>query len=136
MAARTAYFKPHTLLRYLYRDASSYKAHGAVVLPGVATPEHDRRLRAGLIDGEYFIPEKVGLPSLRERLYEYASGSPTDDDHLLHEFVELRAATAEEVDAGSSAGQLDEVLERFEREARSGWWAGSDALIERLGLDP
>lgn len=125
-----------TLFRYLYRDASNYKAHGAVVLSGVATPEHDRRLRATLIDGEYFIPEKVGLPSLRERLYEYSSGAPTADDHLLHEFVELRAATAEEVDAGTPAGQLDEMLERFEREARSGWWGGLDELLERLALEP
>ena len=121
-------------LTYLYRDASNYKAHGGVVLSGMTTPEHDHRLRASLIDGEYFIPEKVGLPSLRERLYEYSSGSPTPDDHLLHEFVELRAATAEEVDAGPTAGQLDEMLERFEQQARAGWWAGSDALIGRLGL--
>ncbi|HUG27150.1 MAG TPA: hypothetical protein VMK53_02545, partial [Gemmatimonadales bacterium] len=107
----------------------------AVVLSGVATPEIDRRLRATLIDGEYFIPEKVGLPSLRERLYEHSSGSPTANDHLLHEFVELRAETAEEVDAGPAAGRLDELLERFEERARTGWWAGSDALMERLGLE-
>ena len=112
---------PHTLLRYLYRDASNHKAHGAAVLSGAATPEHDHRLRASLIDGEYFIPEKLGLPSLRERLCEYSGGAPTEDDHVLHELVELRAATVKEVDAGPTAGQLDEMLERFEREARSGW---------------
>ncbi len=136
MAARTADFKPHTLLTYLYRDTSNYKAHGAMIVSGKATPDHDHRLRASLIDGEYFIPEKVGMPSLRERLYEYSGGSPTEDDHLLHEFVELRAATAEELGAGTTAGQLDELLERFEREARAGWWVGLDELLERLELEP
>lgn len=136
MAVRTIGFRPHTLLTYLYRDASNYKVHGAVIVSGETTPKHDRRLRTSLIDGEYFIPEKVGLPSLRERLYEYSSGSPTDDDHLLHEFVELRAATAEEVHAGPTAGQLEELLESFEREARAGWWVGLDELLERLELEP
>lgn len=123
-------------LSYLYRDASNYKANGAVIVSGKSTPEHGRRLRASLIDSEYFIPEKVGLPSLRERLYEYSSGSPTEDDHLLHELVELRAATAEEVETGPTAGQLDELLARFEREARAGWWDGLDELLERLQLEP
>lgn len=126
----------HTRLLYLYRDASNYKARGAVIVFGEATPEYDRRLRASLIDDEYFIPEKVGLPSLRERLYEYSSGSPTVDDHSLHEFLELRAATAEEVDTGPTAVQLDELLARFEREARAGWWVGLDELLERLELEP
>lgn len=127
---------PHTLLRYLYRDAANYKAHGTVILSGKTSPEHDRRLRTSLIDGEYFIPEKVGLPSLRERLYQYSSGSPTEDDHVLHEFVELRAATTEEMGSWPTMGQLDELLERFEREARSGWWAGLGELLERLELEP
>lgn len=127
---------PHTLLTYLYRDASNYKAHGAVIVSGVATAEHDRRLRASLIDGEYFIPEKVGLPSLRERLCEYSNWSPTKDDHLLHEFVDLRDATADEVGTWPMAGQLDELLKCFEREARAGWWVGLDELLERLELEP
>lgn len=124
------------LFTYLYRDASNYKAHGAVVLSGAVTPEHKRRLRASLIDGEYFIPEKVGLPSLRERLYEYSDGSPTEDDHVLHELVELRTATVEEAAAGPCVGQLDELLVCFEREANAGWWIGLDELLERLELEP
>lgn len=126
----------HTLLRYLYRDASNYKAHGAVVVSGSATLEHEHRLRASLIDGEYFIPENVGLPSLRERLYEYSGGSPAEDDHVLHELVELRPATAEEAGAGPCVGALDELLVCFEREAKAGWWVGLDELLERLELEP
>lgn len=126
---------PHTHLTYLYRDASNYKAHGAVLLSGEATAEHHHRLRESLIDSEYFIPERVGLPSLRERLYQYSSGAPTDDDHVLHELVELRPATAEEVRAEGEVIPVEALVERFEAAARVGWWHGIERLVGELGLD-
>jgi hypothetical protein len=59
--ACTETLTPHTLLTYLYRDAANYKAHGDVLLSGEATSDLHRRIRESLIDGEYFIPEKVGI---------------------------------------------------------------------------
>lgn len=127
--------EPQSLLAYRYRDAANYKANGAVLLSGEATAEHHRRLKASQIDGEYFIPEKVGLPSLRERLYQYSEGVPTSDDHLLHELVELRPATAEEVCAQAAAVPVEALVERFEAAAHAGWWHGIERLVEELGLD-
>jgi hypothetical protein len=124
----------HTLLSYRYRDASNFKANGEVLLSGEPTPELLRRLQASLIDGEHFIPEKVGLPSLREQLYQYSGGSPTDDDHLLHEFVELRAPLPGEVASLPAIGDLEALVARFEANARRGWWSGVAELIEELDL--
>jgi len=125
---------PHTLLSYRYRDASNYKAHGAVLLSGEPTPELRRRLQASLIDGEHFIPEKVGLPSLREQLYQHSDGDPADDDHLLHEFVDLREALPAEVASQPLTGDLTGLVARFEATARRGWWTDTAELVDRLDL--
>lgn len=120
---------------YLYRDASNYKAREDMLLEGELTPELEARLRPSLIDGEYFIPEKVGLPSLRERLYQYSDGVPTSDDHLLHELVEIRSATAEECVATGSTMSIESLVQQFESTSRAGWWSEVDRLVEELGLD-
>jgi hypothetical protein len=64
---------------YLYRDASNYKFRGEFVLSGFVS-EHD--IRKYLIDGEYFIPRAVGLPSL-------VPENENCDDHQLHEIEHL-----------------------------------------------
>jgi hypothetical protein len=124
----------HTLLSYRYRDASNFKANGEVVLLGEPTPGLKHRLQATLIDGEYFIPEKVGLPSLREQLYRYSEDGPTADDHLLHEFVELRAATPTEIASAAATGDLADLVALFEANARRGWWSDLSDLIDQLDL--
>lgn len=124
----------HTLLTYRYRDASNFKANGEVLLSGELTPELRDRLQVSLLDGEYFIPEKVGLPSLRAKLYQYSEGNPTDDDHLLHEFVELRTALPEEAASQPVSGDLVELVARFEVNARRGWWTDVAELMDQLDL--
>ncbi|MFN2316549.1 MAG: hypothetical protein ABR551_04270 [Gemmatimonadales bacterium] len=119
---------------YLYRDASNYKAHEDMLLKGELTPELEARLRGALIDDEYFIPEKVGVPSLRERLYQYSDGASTDDDHLLHEVLEIRAATPEEASAGAALMSVEELVRRFEAVSAQGWWTGASHLLDELGL--
>lgn len=123
------------LFTYLYRDASNCKAREDIILVGELTSDLEARLRRCLIDGEYFIPEKVGLPSLRERLYQYSDEAPTSADHLLHELVELRPATAEECVAASSTMPIESLVQQFEATARAGWWNGAERLVEELGLD-
>jgi len=125
---------PHTLLLYRYRDASNFKANGEILLSGTATPELRSRLCSSLLDGEYFIPEKVGLPSLREQLYAYSDGIPTDDDHLVHEFVELREALPAESTTLAVTANLVELVAQFEAHARRGWWSDISALMDQLDL--
>jgi hypothetical protein len=118
--------QPHSLLSYRYRDAANYKAHGAVLLSGEATSDHHRRLRESLIDGEYFIPERVGILSLREQLYGDTGAGATRDDHLLHELVDLRPATRHEIASMTPVAGVEEFVMRFEGKKRDGmgWWDG------------
>lgn len=107
-----------------------------MLLSGEASAEHHRRLRESLIDGEYFIPEKVGIPALREQLYGGSGAQATRDDHLLHELVEMRPATPQEIASMTPVAELDEFVMRFEgkRKDGSGWWLGlGDGLLDLLG---
>ena len=49
---------------YLYRDASNYKFRGSFIVDGDLDLE---MLRPLLLDGAWFVPERVGLPALRPR---------------------------------------------------------------------
>jgi len=88
-----------------------------------------------LIDHEHFIPEKVGIPALREKLYG-GGAAASRDDHLLHEFVELREATPQEVASMTPIGEVEEVVMRFETRAKEsgGRWQGIAELLLDLGL--
>lgn len=127
---------PHTLLTYRYRNAANYKANGEVLLSGEATPDLHRRLRESLIDGEQFIPEKVGIPALREKLYQYSGGRSNEDDHLLHEFIDMRAATRQEIASMTPVAEVEEFVMRFEARSKGeeGWWHGIAELLLDLGL--
>jgi hypothetical protein len=52
---------------YLYRCAGNYKEWGEVLL---SNPEHrpldelEAEIRSNLIDGEFFIAEQIGIPTL------------------------------------------------------------------------
>ncbi len=70
-------------LAYMYRDASNYKSHHAVILPTALTDEEvNTALTALRICGsdDEFVPEDVGLHSL-------VPDNVNDDDHCLHELV-------------------------------------------------
>jgi len=70
----------NTELTYLYRDASNYKFFCSVILSG------DIRLSElcnYLHEGDYFIPERVGLKSLVPVV-------TNEDDHIWHELVSTK----------------------------------------------
>jgi hypothetical protein len=71
--------KMNTRIAYLYRDAANYKTWGEEVIEGTLTLE---QLTPYLIDGEFFIPEDVGMPCLQP-------DPGTEDDHDLHTIEEL-----------------------------------------------
>lgn len=104
--------KDISVFEYLYRDASNYKTYGKVLLSGRARPTHMATIASALIDGEYFLPSLVGLPDLTAELFAYSNG-PTEDDHEWHEYIDLRAANAEEVVKEESVGDLEDFVARF-----------------------
>ena len=73
---------PNTEIWYLYRDASNYKRHNRQVVSGQITETKVADIISCLDDGEYFIPEQVGLPA--DRLDEYERDS---DDHCWLELA-------------------------------------------------
>ena len=68
----------NTKIEYMYRDASNYKTFNEAILKGSLSDKEKREIISTLFDGEYFIPEQVGLEA--DRFDEY-----TDDDHSLCE---------------------------------------------------
>ena len=72
----------NTRLTYLYRDASNYKAVTDVVVKGRLTNKQKDKIMESLLDGEYFIPEQLGLPITRP------DDKITDDDHCYCEIDE------------------------------------------------
>lgn len=96
---------------YLYRDASNYKAFGVLLLEGKASNSHRAKIIEVLDGGEFFIAEQVGVPTLYEELWKFSNG-PSDDDHVWHTFVRLRAATKRDL-REAVWGTLDELVEKF-----------------------
>lgn len=77
-----------TIVEYLYRDASNYKAFGAVALPGALTEEQIDAFREDYVDND-FLPAQVGLPALQSELLAHG-GSDGEDDHIWHEITDIR----------------------------------------------
>ncbi|MFH0934904.1 MAG: hypothetical protein V1879_06830 [Pseudomonadota bacterium] len=98
---------------YMYRDGSNYKAWGSLLLSGEPTLEDVTALKECLESGEYFVAEQVGIPPVCKELWDLSGGS-TDDDHALHEFVALRAATDEERKSMLLYGGLSHLLKAFQ----------------------
>lgn len=101
----------NTRISYLYRDASNFKQHNNVVVPGTFTQEQIETIISCLDEGEYFIPVQVGFP---EKRFE----SITEDDHC---WFELNRDGFEETDAEASIDMTpDEVVAKF-LEAKGNW---------------
>lgn len=109
--------KANTRIEYLYRDADNYKCHNAVVIPGTMSREQIVRLMACLDEGEYFIPEQVGLPANDMQSLGYSYDEQSD-----HPWFQLYAsgivptaqAPTEDVDP-------EALVVRFEKAAKDGW---------------
>jgi len=101
------------VFEYLYRDAANYKAWGEILLSGVPSQDDIAVLRACLESGEYFVAEQVGIPPVYKELWDLSDG-PTSDDHALHEFVALRAASKNERKSLPLFGELSSLLGTFQ----------------------
>lgn len=102
----------NTRIEYMYRDASNYKAYGEAVLRGTISESEKEAIGKALYDGEFFIPEEVGLDGLAgdlgvldeehdhpfhtiEGFFE-TEGSPTDLAPSAEEFVKLMLGMTQE----------------------------------------
>ncbi|HEV2561074.1 MAG TPA: hypothetical protein VGT78_02935 [Rhizomicrobium sp.] len=94
---------------YLYRDAGNYKFWGEFYVAGELSIEE---LRPHLFHGEYFVPEKVGIPAL-------VPESRNDDDHMLHELESIEIA-----DASPYLFTSSELINCFRAANASGWFSG------------
>lgn len=112
----------NTKIYYLYRDASNYKQLNTFVCEGEYDQSDVDRIIASLQDGEYFIPENVGLPC--ERFTDW-----TEDDHLYCEMdsddFELTSDSPDSILDGTQWRPItvSELAGRFEAAADDGWTA-------------
>lgn len=104
--------KKFSTFEYSYRDASNYYVHGFLILSGTCKKKDKEKIFATLQDHIFFVPEHISLPPLQGELYAY-TGGPTDDDHPLHEFLDLRPAMPEEIDMKPVFCSVKEMVKRF-----------------------
>lgn len=99
----------NTRVDWMYSDASNYKQHSSVVLPGVPDPADLARLQTLVDNGEAFLPGQVGL----EPLYGQ-NESHYDDDHIWHELTEIRitdqVADRTDLTAAAFAAQFNGIV--------------------------
>ena len=107
----------YSVFEYLYRDAANYKVWGPLLLLGKHTQEDIAALRACMESSEYFVAEQVGIPPLYKELWVLSDG-PTEDDHALHEFVELRTARQEDTETLPVFGELTKLMTAFQSVSR------------------
>lgn len=101
--------RPRCRFEYLYRDAGNYKGRGWVVLWGEASAENERRIREVLIEGSWFVAERVGVPTL----YHLVRGDAEPDeeeDHGWHEFVQLGKV---EVGDGEGVMRIERLISKL-----------------------
>jgi len=115
--------------RYLYRDASNYKAWGDVVFgnPDDITLEEveTRLMKAFDVDG-IFVAHQAHIPEI----FLYADGSITEADHCFHEFDSVEFT--EEPRSDKDSRSIKAFVEQVELESLHGWKAFNPA--ERLLL--
>ena len=101
-----------TIFEYLYRDASNYKAHGAVLLDGRLDEASKRKIQDRFERDEYFVADQLGVPDLRPKLWEWSGGQPNEDDHSWHEFSGLYDATATDQQTLERCGSVEDFARR------------------------
>jgi len=92
---------------YLYRDAANYKQFGCVVLnnPTKIDPELATKLiREHLIDGEFFLPEKIQVPFLEQFDYN------PEIDHDWYEFEKFSLTEEEPTQSINAQDFLDTFI--------------------------
>jgi hypothetical protein len=100
---------PFLKITYRYADAGNWKFWGEFHVRGEMSLND---LQPYLFEGEFFIPERIGLRSLVPEM-------KNEDDHLLHTFEELAAAEPSPYECTAN-----ELVERVRLADEEGWFAG------------
>lgn len=103
--------RKNTRINYLYRDASNYKKHNEVIIPGTFTEEQIHTIIDCLQGGEHFIPSEVNLPEIR-------FGDRTKADHP---WFELSKDGFEETEAKANCYISPEDLVKLFLERKKAW---------------
>lgn len=105
----------YTLVKYSYTDAGNYKFYGKFSLSGFFLLTD---ISSYLIHREYFIPTRIGLPSL-------VPSPGNSDDHSLHEFM-----SATDTEMGMADCLMDKKkLINLARTAKNvGWFRNLNSL--------
>lgn len=102
----------NSVINYLYRDAANYKIHNRCVINGLLSKEQQETILSCLDDGEFFLPQLVGMPEKRFDEWD------EEDDHL---FFEMDAGAFETTDKACDIQTTpDELTARFQ--ARKDNW--------------
>ena len=108
----------YVVFEYLYRDASNYKIHGALLLEGDITGNEESIFNSHFECGTFFIPEVIGIPELRSQLFVY--DGPNSDDHEYHEIVCIREANTDDLAQLKPYGTFQDLLARIEKNLETG----------------
>ena len=103
----------NTRFSYLYRDACNYKAFNQVVIKGECS-DQDKRLINLALDGEFFIPEQIGLPLVRP------SEEITIDDHCFAELDPENDINLTDEEP-TVAITWSEIMNNFRAALKDGW---------------
>jgi hypothetical protein len=101
--------RPICKITYRYADAGNWKFWGEFCVLGTLRFDD---LRPHLFDEEFFIPERIGVPSL-------VPDVKNDDGHLLHTFQDFAV-----VDSAPCVWTVEELVERVRLANKQGWFAG------------
>lgn len=96
----------NTELSYTYRDSSNYKQCETLILVGKISQINIEIIISKLIDGQFFIPEQVGLSALQKRFAVLNT-----DDHPYHELLRENIRLVES--EPTTMLTIDELVERF-----------------------
>ena len=102
----------NTKMSYMYRDACNYKSHAEVILNGRMSDAQAAEILGTLDDGEYFIPEAVGLDAPRESVYDF------DVDHP---YWELKPYDFKDTDKAPTTDITPEELVKSFKEMSGKW---------------
>ena len=115
-------------IQYSYRDANNYKQHASIAVTKEPTKRQLQELRNACEEGEYFIPQQVGIRPLQD-----AWDKPDPDaDHAWHElgdgFGKIEV-TRWAIDPICGPIHPRVLVARFQQAAREGWdimlWEGN-----------
>lgn len=116
----------NTKISYLYRDAGNNKRRSDIVIGGKMSKDQEKIIKSCLYDGEWFLPEPVGLPA-NDLADEY--GYDEVLDHPWFEWVGFKIVD-EAPTPGFKHFTVDELVQRF-YDARNNWEQLQDVQGER-----